>query len=543
MLKELERGREAYRQRTWAEAFRLLALADQAAALEADDLELLATSAYLIGRDEEYLDALDRAHRAHLGGGNELRAVRCAFWLGLRLAFRGEIGRAGGWFARAQRLLEREQRDCVEHGYLLMAAVNQHVAARNFGAAYDAATRAADIGDRFGEADLSACARHLQGRILLQQGQLALGLALLDEAMLAVISGELSPLITGLTYCSVIDGCQQVYAVSRAQEWTAALAKWCDEQPDMVAFTGRCLAHRAEIMQRHGAWDEAMREAQRACERCARTASWEAAAAAHYQQAEVHRMRGDFPAAEEAYRNASQWGWEPQPGLALLRLAQGRVDAAAAAMRRVMRATQDRLQRARLLPAHVEVMLAVDAIDEARVACRELEETARSLSTDVVEAMAAYARGALQLAENDAAAALGSLRIARKIWQDTQAPYAAARARVLIGLACQALNDADGGALELEAARAVFERLRAAPDMARIDSLVGGGTSVHAHGLTPRELQVLRLVAEGKSNKAIAAELVLSERTVDRHVSNIFSKLGVASRAAATGYCYRHKLI
>jgi DNA-binding CsgD family transcriptional regulator len=543
MSSELERGREAYRQRAWADAYRLLCLADQCVALEGPDLELLAMSAYLRGLDDDYLSTLDRAHRAHASAGNNLRAVRCAFWLGLRLMFRGETGRANGWLARAQRLLEREANDCADHGYLLLPVVSQQVDAGNLDAAYAAATRAAEIGDRCGDAELSASARHLQGRVLLEQGQLERGLALLDEAMLAVSGGELSPLVTGLTYCSVIDGCQQVYELGRAREWTSALAKWCEEQPEMVAFTGVCLAHRAEIMQLQGAWDEALKEARRACERCARVANRQAAAAALYQQAEVHRLRGEFDAAEEAYRSANEKGLEPQPGLALLRLAQGRADAAAAAMRRVLRATSDRLKRARLLPAHVEVMLAVDALEEARGACRELEDIARSVPTGVLDAMAAHARGAVQLAEGDAAAALGPLRSAALAWQQLEAPHMAARARVLIGLACRALEDGDQGELELAAARAQFARLGAAPDVARIDSLLGARAPHRSHGLTPRELQVLRLVAAGKTNKAIAAELSLSEKTVDRHVSNIFTKLDVPSRAAATAYGYRHKLI
>ena len=267
LLDELERGRESYGRRAWADAYQSLSRADQAAPLGVEDLELLAMSAYLIGRDDDYLRALDRAHHAHLDAGERLRAVRCAFWLGLRLLFRGETGRATGWLARAQRLLEREERDCVEQGYLLLPVVEQHLAAGDCEAAYATAAGAAEIGERFGEADLIACARHLQGRALMQQGQVEQGLALLDEAMVAVTAGELSPLVTGLIYCSVIEACQQVYALGRAREWTSALAQWCEEQPEMVAFTGICRVHRAEIMQLHGAWQDAIEEARRACER------------------------------------------------------------------------------------------------------------------------------------------------------------------------------------------------------------------------------------------------------------------------------------
>jgi DNA-binding CsgD family transcriptional regulator len=541
-LGELERGRAYYGRRAWADAYQSLALAAQAAPLKGEDLELLAMAAYLIGRDEDYLTALDRAHQAHLNAGQGLRAIRCAFWLGLRFLFRGETGRATGWFGRAQRLLEHEQHECAEQGYLLLPIVEQHLAAGNLEAAFATAADAAEIGERCGDADLVACTRHDQGRIRIQQGQVEKGLALLDEVMVAVAAGELSPLVTGLMYCSVIQACQEVYAFGRAREWTAALAQWCEQQPEMVAFTGVCRVHRAEIMQLRGAWQEAIEEAQRARER-AQGVSQQTAAAALYQQAEVHRLRGEFAAAEEAYRSASQCGLEPQPGLALLRLAQGRIDAAVAASRRAMSATGDPLQRAKLLPAHIEIMLAANDIQEARGACDELEEIAGTFDTGVLGAMAGYARGAVELAEGTPEAALGSLRCAFQVWQQVEAPYAAARVRVLIGLACRALGDDDGGGLELDAARAVFEQLGAAPDLARIAALTGGTRSGHRYGLTARELQVLRLVAAGKTNKAIAAELCLSEKTVDRHVSNIFTKLDVASRAAATAFAYKHELI
>ena len=543
VLDELERGRECCRRQAWAGAYESLSLADKVAPLEPGDLDLLAISAYLIGRDDDYVTALDRAHHAHLNAGEGLRAVRCAFWLGMRLLFRGETGHASGWLARAQRLLEREGRDCVEQGYLLLPVVQQQLGAGDCDAAFATAADAAEIGDRFGEADLIACARHLQGLARMQQGQVGPGLALLDEAMIAVIAGELSPPVTGMLYCSVIDGCQQVYALDRAREWTSALAQWCEAHPEMVAFSGVCRVHRAEIMQLRGAWPEAIEEARRACERCAQAGNVKAVAAAFYQQAEVHRLRGEFSAAQEAYRSASQSGWEAQPGLALLRLAQGRTDAAVAAMRRVVSATTGRLQRTRLLPAFIEIMVAAGDIEQARGACVELQEIAQSFDTGVLNAMAAHARGELELAEGDARAALGSLHRAWAVWQQIEAPYLAARVRVSVGLACRALGDDEGCRLELDAARAVFEQLGAAPDLARIEALTRGAPSAHPHGLTPRELQVLRLVAAGKTNKAIANQLFLSEKTIDRHVSNIFDKLDVASRSAATAYAYKHKLV
>ena len=523
--RELAQGRQYCEQRAWADAFQSLSRSDEHARLDVEDLELLATSAYLIGRDEDFLKTLDRAHSAYRKAGETTRAARCAFWLGLSLLLKGETGRGTGWLAGARRLIEREKVDCAERGYLLLPTAEQLLGAEDYDTAYATAADAIEIGDRFGEADLVACARHIQGRALMLKQQVDEGLALLDEAMIVVSAEELSPIMTGLIYCSVIDACQQVYAMGRAWEWTAALAQWCEAQPQMVAFTGTCLVHRAEIMQLHGDWGDAIEEARRACERYAQGSEQQPPAAAFYQQAEVHR------------------GYDPHPGLALLRLTKGRADAAASAIRRALSATTDPLQRTRLLPAYVEIMVSAGDFEDARSACRELASIARSFETGALGAMAAHARGAVELAEGDAQAALGSLRHAFEAWQQVGAPYEATRVRVLVALACREFGDDEGARLELEAARAVFERLGAAPDLARIDSLAKGTSPGHPHGLTPRELQVLLLVAAGKTNKAIAAELFLSEKTVDRHVSNIFNKLDVPSRAAATAYAYKHKLI
>ncbi len=540
---ELAQARRCYATSAWADAFELFSQADKDVPLSVADLELLANSAYLIGQDGVFIDTLDRAHGAYLSAGETTRAARCAFWLGLSLLFMGETGRGTGWLAGARRLLDGEKADCAERGYLLLPTAEQLLGADDWDSAYATATDAVEIGERFGDADLVSCGRHLQGRALMGKGQVEDGLALLDEAMITVTTGELSPIMTGLIYCSVIDACQQVYALARAWEWTSALSQWCEAQPQMIAFTGTCLVHRAEIMTLHGAWPDAIKEARRACVRRSQASEQQPPAAAFYRQAEVHRLRGEFEAADAAYRTASQRGYDPQPGLALLRLVQGRSDIAAAAIRRVVSATTDRLQRTRLLPAHVEIMLAVNDIENARGAGRELANIADSLDTSVLSAMAAQAQGAVELAEGDAQAALGSLRRAVEAWRQVDAPYEAARVRVLIGMACRAFGDDEGAELELDAAKAVFEQLGAVPDLARVDSLAKDSPSGRPHRLTPRELQVLRLVATGKTNKAIAALLSISEKTVDRHVSNFFTKLDVPTRAAATAYAYEHNLV
>jgi DNA-binding CsgD family transcriptional regulator len=539
----LERGRESYARRAWRHSYRDLSLADRAVPLGAGDLELLATSAYMLGRDDEHLRGLERAHQAYQDAGDMLRAARCAFWVGMHLSVAGEMGRATGWLRRAQRLVEREKRECVEQGYLLLPLMFQHEAGGDFEAGAAVAADAAATSERFGDPDLFGLAVHMQGHLLIKQGRVVEGLALLDEAMVAVTAGEMSPIVSGLVYCGVILGCQEAYELGRAREWTAVLTKWCEQQPDMVSFTGRCRVHRAQILLLGGAWPDALEEARRAGQRCADTNNQLAVGEAAYLQGEVRRLQGDFTAAEEAYRDASRCGWEPQPGLALLRLTQGNGDAAAVAIRRVTDETTEAAKRAGLLPACVEIMLAVGEVGEARGACRELEEISEDHASDMLGAMAAHALGSVDLAEGDTRAALIALRRAAQSWQKLDAPYEAARSRWLVGLACRALGDDDAAALELDAARAAFTELGAAPDLARVESLVTHAVSGDANGLTPRELEVLRLVAAGETNKAIAAELVLSERTVDRHVSNIFAKLRVSSRAAATAYAYEHELV
>jgi ATP/maltotriose-dependent transcriptional regulator MalT len=409
-------------------------------------------------------------------------------------------------------------------------------------AGHTTAGEAVAIGERFGEADLTAAARHLQGHALIQQGDVSVGLRQLDDTMLAVIANELSPIMTGLLYCSVIELCQQIYALGRAREWTSAFSSVCEQQPEMLAFSGICLVHRAEILQFQGAWPDALLEACRACER-ARRAERRPPGAALYRQGEVHRLCGEFEKAEDAYRSASELGCEPQPGLALLRLAQRRTDAASAAIKRLTNATSDRLQRARLLPAHVDIMLSTGEVEDARGARDELRSLAQTFDSDVLRAVVAQADGAIALAEGNPHAALDPLRHAFEVWERLEAPYEAARVRVLIGRACRALGDEEAAGLERHAARSVFERLGARPDLERLDAPIPFVEQPSRHRLTRREFDVLRLVSNGCTNKEIAETLCLSERTIDRHVSNILGKLDVPSRAAATAYAYQHKLL
>ena len=539
---ELERGRTSFERRAWLDAYTALSEADRLEPLSAADLDLLATSASLLGRMDDYLAVLERAHLAHLERGDNLAAARAAGWLGMTLAIRGELGPASGWFGRAQRLVEREGRECAEQGWLLIPVAFQLDVSGDYDGMNEAAAQAVEIAERFGDTDLAAIALHAQGVARIKQGSIDEGLRLMDEAMVGVTAESVSPIVAGIVYCGVIAGCEEAFEVRRAQEWTDALARWCDGQPQMVSFTGRCLAHRAGLMQLHGEWRDALAEATLARERCEEAMNRAAAGQALYQQGELHRLQGDFEAAEAAYRDASDFGREPQPGLALLRLAQGDVEAAAGMTRRAAAETVEPFARATMLPAHVEVMLAAGDLEDARKAADELAEIAATGKRSLLEAIAARVQGEVELAQGDPKAALTALRHASRLWQELNAPYEVARVRVLVGLACRALGDEESSALELGAAREAFERLDAAPDIARIDRLEGSSPA-DAHGLSPRELEVLRLVAAGKTNREIASTLVVSEHTVARHLQNIFAKLGVTSRTAATAFAFQHELV
>jgi DNA-binding CsgD family transcriptional regulator/tetratricopeptide (TPR) repeat protein len=496
----------------------------------------------------------ERLHQAELEAGCEGAAARAAFWVGFRLLSLGEHGRAQAWFARAEQCVQRAGAECNERGYLLVPRISRSIAAGDLAAAEADVREARALGERAGDPDLCAFARVLEGRVLTKRGEIERGLAQFDDAMLSAVSHELSPAMTGLVYCQVIATCTQVFALERAREWTVALTEWCDAQPQLVGFAGACHVHRAELMELGGAWQDSIDEARLAQSRLAATKDPHAGAAALYQEAEIHRLRGDLAEAEDAYARASSRGRDPLPGLALLRMAQGRRDDAVQAMRRIVATTRDPWQRARYLPAHVEIMLAAGCVDEARAGVAELTELAQSCGGDVLRAIADQARASLHLYDGDAHAAVEPARSALLLWQRIGAPYLVARLHVLIGRACHALGDRDGAQLAWSAARATFGELGAAPDLAALAALPAAGASSSpgaassgiagvGHKLSPRELEVLRLVAAGKTNRAIAGALFLSEKTVDRHVSNILAKLDVSSRAAATAYAFQHGLV
>ncbi|MEO6713410.1 MAG: LuxR C-terminal-related transcriptional regulator [Mycobacteriales bacterium] len=538
----LVQGRLLFGRKAWTRACVALVAADRAAPLEPADLELLATAAQLTGKDGQSADAWLRAHHGYLASRAHGGAARCAFHLGMALVGRGEFAQGSGWLGRGQRILDEGAEDCAERGYLLLPVALQHIAAGAPQAAYEVFEQAARIGDRFTDPDLIALARLGRGQSLVMLGRTPDGIALLDEVMVAVTAGEVSPIPSGIIYCAVISLCQEIFDLRRAQEWTSALSAWCASQPELVAYRGQCLVHRAEIMALHGAWSDALVEADLARERLA-AAGHPAVGAAWYQLAELHRLRGQFDQAYAAYRQAGESGAGPHPGLAQLRLAQGDAQSAAAAIRRALDETPDPLARCRLLPAHVEIMLATRDAVAARTAAEELGAAADELAAPLLRARAAHAMGAVLLAEGDARTALTALRAACAGWQQLAAPYEVATTRVLVSSACRDLGDLDGSELELQLAQQAFVHLGAAPALAALALLTADAGAKAAGGLTGREVQVLGLVATGRTNREIAAELVISEKTVARHLSNIFTKLGLSSRSAATAYAYEHHLV
>lgn len=538
---QLGLARAAYRQQAWRDAYDRLSAADAQAGLGAEDLDRLGAAAYLIGRDEATADAWERAHRAHLEGGAVAAAARSAFWLGLTLFQRGEPARGGGWIARAQRLLDGAVLDCAERGYLRLPAALQALAGGELATAYKGFEDAAATGDRFGDPDLTTLSRLGCGQALMAMGEATKGAALLDEAMVAVTAGEVSPIVAGIAYCGAIRSCRETFDLQRAREWTVALSRWRVSQQSLKPFAGQCMVHRSEIMQVRGEWTEAMTEVRRACEHLAERSGDPVLGMARYQQAELLRLRGELGEAEQAYRQAGNLGHPVQPGMALLRLAQRRVSEAEAAIRRVVDEAGGRVERSRLLPAYVEILLKTGDVVGAAAAADELTEIADAFDSPYLRAVSGTARGAVLLAAGDPAAADGVLRRAWTRWCELEAPYEAARARLLIGLACSHLGDTDSAALEWDGARRMFQELGAAPDLATVDAL--DLPPVRAGGLTGREVEVLTLTAAGKTNREIAVELGISEHTVRRHLQNIFHKLDVPSRAAATAYAYRNGLI
>lgn len=534
------RQRGSYREQSWSELYEALKERED---LQPEELYQLTIAAYLTGRDEESLEVLIRAHHLFLAQEKIERAVKAGFWIGMLLTFRGERARGGGWFSRVQRLVEEHQYTGPEKGLLRIPAGLGALGAGKAEAAYDHFKNVREAGKGYRDPDLTALSLLGQGQALIQMGNRLEGVALLDESMVAVESAGSSPLVVGIVYCAVIETCQLIFDIRRAQEWTAALSRWCESQPDLVPFRGQCLIRRSQIMHLHGDWPAAQEEMQRACRLLSRPPGEPAAGEAYYLLAEGYRLRGDFPQAEQLYVEATRRGRKPQPGLALLRLAQKEKERALKSVQNALQEAKTPLHRVKILPAYVEVMLAHERIAEARTATEELAAVAQKYEAVFLKARTACCRGAVLLKEGDAGAAIKSFRRSLNGWDALNAPYEAAAVRLLLGMAYRDQGDRDTATMEWTAAKWIFRELEALPDLEKVEGLLDVEKEPDLHGLTLRELQVLRLVSQGKTNKAIAGELFISDRTVERHLSNIFNKLQVGSRTEATAFAYEHHLL
>ena len=536
---DLAHGREACARHDWTAARDHLARVDPAR-LSRDDLRGLSTAAYLIGDREGAVRALQRAYTLDTDSGDHLAAARDAHWLAMIFSTRGEHAVGAGWVARGNRLLEGEPEDVAERGYLLIHEMFRHLDGGDFGGVLETCGRIDEIGRRCGEPDLTTFARCSMGRMFLYAGRVAEGLALLDEAMVSLAAGEVTPMMAGPVYCAMIEGCQEIADHRRMTEWTDALTRWCNAQPDLVPFTGQCAVHRGQILRAKGDFPAALAELALAAERYAADGMNPASGLAAYELGEVLRLTGDFAGAEAAYDEASTYGHEPQPGVSLLWLARGRTSAAVASAHRLLDDAHDPVTRSRRLRAVVDILVAGGEVEGARVAAEEFLEIARQFGCEGVTAAASYAAGLVSLAEGDPGRALGHLRPAWRVWIALGHRYDAALARARIGVALRALGDEVSGVADLTVAQRTFAELGAEPDRREMERLLGASLP---DGLTAREAEVLRLVASGRSNPQIAAELHLSQKTVARHLSNIFGKTAVTSRTAAAAYAYEHDLL
>lgn len=533
----LTNARDALQRREWRTARDAFAAARTHGPLDGDDLYSLGNCHWWLGDLDEAMPVLQDAYRVYLDEGATRSAALVALDTGYTYALRGEEAHASGWLSRASRLLEVEP-PCAEQGFLVYLAFEESWSAHDLDAAWARAQEVHEVGARFAEPNLCALGVLGQGRVLVKQGRVAEGMALLDEAMVAAVSDDLDPGWAGNIYCHLMMACYELADWRRADEWTTAIARWCEAMPGAGPFLGICRVHRAQVLQAQGEWSVAEQEVLWVCAALA-DFHVEVVGEARYYLGDLHRQRGDDAAADAAFAEAHRLGRDPQPGRALLRLAQGRTATAVAEIRQALDAAgTDPLERARLLPAAVEIALATDDRAWARAVTHELGDIASVYATAGLEAKAHGAAGALALAEGSTGDALAALRATLACCRDARLPYDAALARLVLARTYEALGDEHAACLEREAAETELHRLGAAVPVA---PGTGNRTGARPDGLTSREAEVLELVAGGLTNQAIADELVLSIRTVERHLATTYRKLGLSGRSARAA-AVRHAL-
>ncbi len=528
----------ALRRQDWQAAYD----AAQAAAVDSPDLEadradLVADAAWWLGRLDDCIEARERAYHLYEELGKQRRAGQCAVWLYEHHAFKATPAMAGAWLRRARRALGDEP-GCAEHGALLLREAE---AAHGAGELERASALAADVialGRTLRAPELEAEALQTMGRVLIDRGELSEGLGHLDEAMLFAVEGRLGPYSTGKVYCSLISACEELGDFDRAAEWTQTTITWAQQHP-LAIFPGICRIHRAAVLKRRGALAEAEREAEQACEEL-RDRHVPNSAAAYAEVGDIRRRLGQLDRAEEAFAAAQRLSGQPCGGLALLRLAQGRIEAGLTIINGCLRGAKNPLARTALLPMQIHIAIAAGDLDSAREALSELDDIAAAFPTRTVQATVLSSRGRLQLAQDEAAEATETLQAALQRWRALDVPYEVASVHTLLGEAYRRSGDDAAAGESFAAATELFDQIGA-----RLDPKAFGGEAKPAlpAGLTMREVEVLRLIAAGMSNSEVAAALYLSVKTVSRHLSNIFTKIGVSSRAAATAFAFEHQLV
>lgn len=461
---------DAFERHAWQEAYDLLREADASSPLDAEGLEMLGQAAWWAGTIEDCISARERAYAKHLEAGNPRKAALVAMILGRDHMNRLASAVGKGWFSRAERLLADQEPESVEHGYLEFHRAMYAQMDGRLDESVDGASRAVEMGARFGNADLQGLALMQQGRAEVARGNVKGGFDIMDEATVAAVGGELSPIVTGIVYCNTIDACSQVGDYRRAGEWTDAARRWCERQ-SITGFPGICRVHRAEIMRLRGWWSEAEQDARTACTELMGHGV-PALAAQGFNELGMIRMRmGDFPAAEDAFRQAHELGSDAMPGLALLRMAQGQAKTGLELIQRSLEETKDALGRAHLLPSAVDIAIEAGDLLAAEAAASELEKVGDEYGTEALRAAAACARAVVLVAQGKGDAALRSAREGWRLWQSLEAPYESAMARVCIGLAYRASGEEEAAAREIEAARGALEKLGAVTDLRRLEEL------------------------------------------------------------------------
>jgi len=533
-------ARDALARRDWAAARRDFLAAKAQDALRSDDVYALAEADWWLGLIQEALAAYEESYHRYLRDDRRERAAMSALELAGTLFLRGDQAEGSGWLSRFHRLLN-EIPEGVEHAYAKYIALEAHAAEMPLADVVEQARQIHEAAQRHADPNLAALTLVIEGRAMIKSGWAEDGMALLDEAMLDVMSDQMNPAYAGNIYCNMIAACHELGDLRRMRQWTKSLARWCKQIPPAMLFTGICRVHQAQLLAVSGAWEQAEREASQVCTDL-EGIQVESVAEAHYAVGEVRLRQGDLAAAESALEEADRLGRDPQPALALVRLAQGHPERAKAMLDLALAARAGQpLVRAPLLAGLVEVTLESGELESARNAADELAGIAATFGTEILRARRLQATGAVLVAEDRCVEALPVLREACRVWQDLDAPYDAARVRLLLARACSALSDTDGATRALDAAAAVFDRLGARLDARKIVSLRQAPRL--PDGLTEREVEVLALVAAGQTNRQIAEALVISHKTVARHLSNIFVKCGLATRAGATAYAFEHDLL